>query len=192
MPQVPNEFDKLSDEELAAKCARRPVDEEAWFAFYARFVGFVRRQVRRRLTGPSPEVDDLVQEAFTKIFRILPAYDWTKARLKTYISHVIFNLVIDYFRYGVTERAYMTPLDGDLRVLQIRAAQDPGILQRAAERIVASLPDPTTIEVSLDLIAGRDVKEIEQERNMKEHRVYAIRKKLKDLIRDASAGLPES
>jgi len=121
-------LDKLPDQELAALCAQRPIHEEAWATFYQRFRGFVQSQVRWRRGGTAREIDDLTQEAFTKIFRVLPSFDPNKSQLKTYISHVIASVTIDYFRHNAAS-ANTGSLTDEVGALQIRAAQNPEMLR---------------------------------------------------------------
>jgi RNA polymerase sigma-70 factor (ECF subfamily) len=182
---------KVSDEELAALCARRPVDEDAWEAFYERHREFVQGQVRRILKGPNNELDDIVQEAFVKIFRALPSYDQSRARPKTFMSHVIANLVIDYIRHGALARAKTTSLDADVGVLRIRSTQNPELLGAAAEQIVKKLADKALVDLMLDLLHGKDVKRICAERNLNEAQVYAARNWLRNTLREISATFPK-
>lgn len=49
--------------------------EEAWEAFYARFIGLVRTVVRRRLGPRSVDIDDIAQNVFVAIIPSLKTYD---------------------------------------------------------------------------------------------------------------------
>jgi RNA polymerase sigma factor (sigma-70 family) len=184
-------LDTLSDEELAALCVQRPINQDAWEAFYERFRDFVKHQVRRRLAKAAPELDDLTQEGFTKIFRVLPAYDPAKSQLKTYISHVITNLAIDYFRHNQAAKSNTVSLEDEIGMLQIQAAQNPEILRIAAEGIVSRLPDKERAELMLDLLHGKEVKEICAQRHLTEYRVYTARTWLRSQLHKISANFPE-
>lgn len=182
-------LDELPDQELAALCAQRPIHEEAWATFYERFRNFVQRQVRWRLGDSAREADDVTQEAFTKIFRVLPSFDPDKSQLKTYISRVITSVTIDHFRHNAAS-ANTTSLTDEVGVLQIQAIQNPEILREAAERIVQQLPDTDKAELILDLLHGKDVKEICESRRLTEYHVYGARNWLRKRLRDIYADFP--
>jgi len=182
-------LDKLPDQELAALCAQRPIHEEAWATFYQRFRGFVQSQVRWRRGGTAREIDDLTQEAFTKIFRVLPSFDPNKSQLKTYISHVIASVTIDYFRHNAAS-ANTGSLTDEVGALQIRAAQNPEMLRNAAERIVQQLPDKEKAELMLDLLHGKDVKEICEVRRLTEYQVYGARNWLRKRLHEICEEFP--
>jgi RNA polymerase sigma factor (sigma-70 family) len=189
MAEHAGSLDQLSDQELVALCVQRPVNQEAWEQFYERFHTFVENQIRRKLGGSIADLADITQDTFFRIFRILPSYDPAKSQLKTYLSHVITNLAIDYFRrkIPVTSR----DLDAELDSLQIQAAQNPEILRATAERIVKKLPDRDRVELMLDLLYGKDVKEICAERHLTGSYVYGARGWLREQLREISAALPK-
>jgi RNA polymerase sigma factor (sigma-70 family) len=149
----------LSDEELAMCCSKRPVDDEAWYAFYTRFHGYVRSLVWSRLggSGSVSEIDDVVQQAFLKIFTALPKFSKEKAKLKTYLSRVVVNLVIDVLRHGARRRDLRHSLEEDLSVLQLYAAQDPEIFRQAAEHIVDRLADKSKVPLLRDVLRGETI-----------------------------------
>jgi RNA polymerase sigma factor (sigma-70 family) len=184
MTELPSGLEALPDEDLARLCARRPVDQEAWEVFYERFYDYTRNLIGRKLSGSKADADDLVQEAILKIFRGLPAYDPVKSRIKTYISRIVDNLVIDYFRHGAERRAKTVSVETEISLLQLRATQSPEILRVAAERIIDELGDRSRIQLMRDLLSGRDVQEICAERGLTEYQVYASRKWLRNLLRD--------
>jgi RNA polymerase sigma factor (sigma-70 family) len=184
MTEISSGLEALPDEDLAQLCARRPVDEEAWQVFYERFYDYARNLIARKLSGSKADADDLAQDAMFKIFRGLPAYDPVKSRLKTYISRIVDNLVIDYFRHGAERRSKTVSVDTEVSLLQLRAAQSPEILRVAAERIIDELGDRPRIQLMRDLLNGRDVQEICAERGLTEYQVYASRKWLRNLLRE--------
>jgi RNA polymerase sigma factor (sigma-70 family) len=133
-----------------------------------------------------------VQEAFTKIFRILPTYDSSKAQLKTYIAKVTTNLVIDYMRHGSELRLHTVSLSTDLSVLKVYAEQDSEVLRLAAEQIVDGLRDKSKVPMIRDLLRGREVKEICADYRVTEYQVYTTRNWLRDLLREVSASVGSS
>jgi RNA polymerase sigma factor (sigma-70 family) len=160
MAEAPKLFDGLSDEDLGAICAVRPVNEEAWKALYERFYRFVYQHARYKLAAQSHEVDDLVQEAFLKIFKVLPGYNPAQSKLRTYVSNVLSNLVIDHLRHGSELRSRSLSLESEITILQVQARQDPGILRLASERIVDRLQDKSKVALIRDVLDGKDVKDI--------------------------------
>lgn len=186
------DLERLSDEDLAQRCVLRPVDQPAWEEFYSRFHGFVRSQVRNWSRWSSTETEDIVQEIFVRIFRILPTYDSSRARLRTYLSSkVIPRLVIDYWRPGTKLRSNTVSLDEEVTTLQLRAVQDPEILHAASERIVSRLGDKSKIELVRDLLDGKDVSDICTDRGVTKYQVYTARKWLVSEIREINSGLPD-
>lgn len=97
------ETTKLSNEDLAAVCAQRPVVEEAWQEFWSRFYPLVYRKVlhmlepfaHRSIRG---ELDDIVQLVFLNILKRLPSYDREKSPFTAYLSLVTVSTVIDQLR----------------------------------------------------------------------------------------------
>lgn len=190
MAEPPTLFDALSDEDLGAICAHRPVNNEAWDIFYARFYGFVYKHVRYELAAQSHEVADLVQEAFFKVFKVLPSYDPAKAKLKTYISNVLSNLVIDHLRHGSEMRSRSLSLENQIGMLQVQARQDPGILRLASERIVDGLQDKAKVALIRDVLDGKDVKDICQKHGASIYEVYTARNWVRDQLHEISNRLP--
>jgi RNA polymerase sigma factor (sigma-70 family) len=94
-----------SDEKLVKQCKRKPVREEAWMEFWRRYHPFVRRKIsnivsRFRKQPNPPEVDDVVQLVFLKIFDGLHTYDPGTSPLFAFISVVTTNAVIDQLRHS--------------------------------------------------------------------------------------------
>lgn len=187
MEEQPTDVAALSEHELVQLCLMRPVHQEAWYEFYQRFYETVRRQARRILQGFPAEIEDVVQDAFIRIFRVLPSYDPSKAQLRTYLTRIVTNLAIDHIRHGSRFRTQTLSLDADLASFKIYAEEDPEILRRAAEKIIDGLADKSKTPVIRDLLRGRKVKEICAEYGVTEYQVYATRTWLRDLIRDIRA-----
>ena len=190
MAEAPKPFDGLSDEDLGAICAVRPVNEEAWKALYARFYRFVYQHVRYELAAQSHEVDDLVQEAFFKIFKVLPGYNPAKSKLRTYVSNVLSNLVIDHLRHGSELRSRSLSLESEISILQVQARQDPGILRLASERIVDRLQEKSKVALIRDVLDGKDVKDICKKHGASEYEVYTARNWVREQLREISSRHP--
>ncbi|MCM8531604.1 MAG: RNA polymerase sigma factor [Lentisphaeraceae bacterium] len=79
--------------------AKNPDDHKAWEDFeqyYREFIRMVLFQMNCRVNDHA----DLVQDILVKIWKTLPElnYDRDRARFRTWLSHLIRNKVIDYFR----------------------------------------------------------------------------------------------
>lgn len=183
MTETPSGLEALSDEDLAQLCARRPVHEDAWHVFDERFHNYVRNLIGRKLSGSKADIDDLTQDAMFKVFRGIPSFDPAKSRVKTYISRIVDNLVIDYFRHGADRQSKTVSVETEVSLLQLRAVLSPEILRMAAERIINELGDRFRIQLMRDLLSGRDVQEICTERGLTEYQVYTARKWLRNLLR---------
>jgi RNA polymerase sigma factor (sigma-70 family) len=175
----------LSDEELTAACAARPPNEAAWDVFYDRFYHFVRGTVGRVFGNAYGEIEDIIQECFVQIFRVLPKYDRSRGLAKTFIARVVSNQAVDYLRHGRDARARTVPLEADLRVLQIQASRDPEFLRRITERMVARLADPNRISILTDLLEGKDVGDICRSRQVSQYQVYTLRQWLHERVLEA-------
>lgn len=191
MAETVRNLDHISDQELATLCAQRPIDQGAWEEFYARFHDYVEGLIRWRLGRSVSDLPDVVQDAFVKIFRALPRYDPALAQLKTFLSRVTTNLVIDYLRHSNSQPSVNSEDLSELDNLQIPSAQNPEMLRAAAEKIVKQLPDRDRVELMLDLLRGKDVKEICVERGLTESRVYGARNWLRKQLHEISAGFPK-
>jgi RNA polymerase sigma-70 factor (ECF subfamily) len=191
MAEAVRNLDRVSDEELAGLCAQRPIDQQAWDEFHARFHGYVEGLIRRRLGRLAADLPDIVQDAFIKIFRVLPSYNPALSQVKTFLSRVITNLVIDYVRYSRSRPGLNSETLPELASLQIPSAQNPEMLRAAAEKIVKQLPNHERVELMLDLLRGKDVKEICEERGLTESHVYGARNWLRKQLHEISLSFPK-
>ena len=172
------------DEALINRCRVRPVDEDAWNIFYDRWHARVLNQVRKYAPDAA---DDMVQEAFVKVFRALPRYDSAVAGMDTYITRIATNVGLDYLRHGKVLRERSVPLEEGLAAVRARAQRDPDIFRNLALHIVEQTGDPRVITMIEDLIEGREVKEICQLREAKQSEVYEVRKWFQKLLQDLGA-----
>ena len=166
-----DQLKSLSDEQLALRCGQRPVDQAAWYEFYIRFYDFVHRVVRRVLRLSQAEVDEVVQEAFTRIFQILPTYDPAKALVKTYVSRVVRNLTIDVLRHGSLNRSLSVTIVDEIDVQD----RQTGAIERLASEIVDSLPDSSKVPMLVDIIRGESVKDVCRKYGKSQYEVYDLR-----------------
>ena len=88
------EANQLEDSELVRRC--QAGDERAFERLFSRHRGSVTRLVYRML-GPSPELDDLVQEVFLQVLRSLHGFR-DEARFSTWLYRVALNVVLMHRR----------------------------------------------------------------------------------------------
>lgn len=81
-----------------ALVARAATGEEAAFADLIARHGDRLTALARRMLGPGPEVDDVVQEAFLRLWSQAPAWRPGGAKLSTWLYRVASNLCIDRLR----------------------------------------------------------------------------------------------
>lgn len=189
MAESPNPYEGLSDEELVKVCAGRPVNNEAWIVFDARFHQYIRSRVRYEFTGSRAETDEIVQEAFLKIYNGLPRYMEHRAGLKTFISRIVRNLVIDCFRHGRMSVCGQS-LNEEIEDLHLLAAQDPDVLHKAAEHIVDRLGDKSNIPLIRGVLAGKSIETLCIECGLSEHKVKGARRWVHDRLREIADKLP--
>ncbi len=96
-----------SDRRLASRLVQHG-DEEAFRLLYRRHTPAVYGLVVRMMGGPGPDVDDVVQDAWLRAVRGLPAFAW-RSSLRTWITGIAVNRVREHFR-----RARRRRDDGDL------------------------------------------------------------------------------
>jgi RNA polymerase sigma factor (sigma-70 family) len=189
--EIPSSFEKLSDEDLCLACTRRPPDEAAWQTFYDRFLPLVSNRVRHGLGLNAADVQDVVQEAFLRIFSKLHTFDPARASFKTYLSRVVANLVIDHLRHGSELRAHSFSLEAEIDILQIQATQDPEILHRASARIVDRVRKASEIATVRDLLNGTEVKDISSKYGLSTSAVYEMRGWVVQQLREVSSEIPD-
>lgn len=83
----------MDEQELALRCARGDNDarRELYETYSARLLALCRRYAR-----DAAEAEDLMQEAFVKIFRVIGRFRWTRpGSLYSWMSRVVLNLAFD-------------------------------------------------------------------------------------------------
>ena len=97
----------FADEQLASRCMEG--DERAWTALMRRFTPLVF-SLALRSAGRRDEAEDLVQEVFVKISRIIHRYD-RSAAFKPWLLQITRNHLIDHHRSRRRERESTVELD---------------------------------------------------------------------------------
>ena len=83
----------MTEQELARRCAHG--DNEARRELYLTY-GSRMRALCRRYTANAAEADDLMQDAFIKIFRVIDHFVWTRpGSLYSWMSRVAINMAFD-------------------------------------------------------------------------------------------------
>lgn len=83
----------MEEQDLAIRCAQG--DNEARRELYERYGARIHALCRRYVTNPG-DAEDLKQDAFVKIFRVIDHFSWTRpGSLYSWMSRVTINLVFD-------------------------------------------------------------------------------------------------
>jgi RNA polymerase sigma-70 factor (ECF subfamily) len=137
---------ETNDAELVRRC--RSGDRDAWEVI-------VRQHHQRiynlayRFTGRFDEAEDLTQEIFLKVYRILGSYQTGAASFGTWMARVARNHLIDHYRKYKAERTRTDPLEEqyDRAIEYASRADNPGQIFERQEtsaqihRLLLQLPE---------------------------------------------------
>jgi RNA polymerase sigma factor (sigma-70 family) len=174
----------------AVRCLQPSPSEEDWQEFYEALYGFVRRLASDLAGIRRNETEDMMQEAFTRIFEVIRDWDPGKASVRTYLTPIVNHVLIDYLRHGNYARARTVPLDEELQAFRARAVQNPELLERTASALVDHLGDPGRIGIIRALLRGVPAKKICSQFGVKPNNVYGARIWLKRKLKEWSHHLP--
>lgn len=177
---------------VALRCRTEATADEDWQEFYEMLYPFVRGMAYSAAPSRMHEMEDMIQEAFTRIFQVMPEWDPERASIRTYLAPIVSNLLIDYLRHGSYAAARTVRIDDELQSFRIRAAQDPELLRRTAACLVDRLNDPVKIGIVRAILRDNEVKAICSAFNVKPNQVYAARIWLKKTLKEWSNFLPPS
>ena len=112
--------------------------------------------------GHLEDAKELTQETFFRAFRSLPSFRNSDATFKTYLSHIAFNLIRDYWR-----KKGRSPVLVDIADYQEAGTEDnqPDVQTLKTERretivrLLKELPSDQRKTIELRIIAGLPVKE---------------------------------
>lgn len=139
-------------------------DQAAFEALFLRHRGDVTRLVFR-LLGPSPDVEDVVQDVFVHVYRSLPSFRG-EAKFSTWLYRLTTNVVRMHLRRGRSR-----PRFADVTVPEQTApdgafgdgpdtAAERGERLRALHRVIARLSDKKRTVLVLHDLEGLSAKEI--------------------------------
>lgn len=189
------DFQAMSDDELAALCASRPVNEEAWREFWRRFYPQVYRRVSRMLRSFRPpvrsEMQDIIQWIFLNIFKRLPNYVTGRASLHAYVNMVASSTLIDHLR--VLERKPSSVSLEEIPELadKIRSGElGAETVFHLAKSVIERL-EPRNQSVLLEFLEGNNPQEIAERHQVKPSLVYAtvyrFRRNLRSALSDSAS-----
>ena len=114
----------MDEQELAFRCARR--DSEAQRELYETYGSRILALCRRYASGAA-EAEDLMQDAFVKIFRVIGRYRWTgPGSLYSWMARVALNQAFDSAR----KRRRLGRQLVDVEALEGEIPDEPGSLNK--------------------------------------------------------------
>jgi RNA polymerase sigma-70 factor (ECF subfamily) len=131
----------MTEQELAKRCARgdNEARRELYEVYGARLLALCRRYAR-----DTAEAEDMMQDSFVKIFRIIGRFQWMRpGSLYSWMARVALNLAFDSAR----KRKRIARDLVDVDTLKGEVADEPDYEQTASvpaeviHRMIAELPD---------------------------------------------------
>lgn len=113
------------------------------------------RKTARAVCGPSPDIDDIVQEAYLKVWRNAGHFDPARASAITWMSAIIRNTAIDALR---ASQRHTSRLESAMATAAILNQDAEDLDQEAAEPFVAQalarLPEDRRRLIALAYVDG--------------------------------------
>ena len=131
----------MDEQELASRCHRgdKAAQRELYETYGSRILSLCRRY-----SVDAAEAEDLMQDAFVKIFRVIGRFRWTRpGSLYSWMARVALNLAFDSAR----KRKRIARDLVDVEALKCEPVDEPDYEQTAAvpaeaiHRMIAALPD---------------------------------------------------
>jgi DNA-directed RNA polymerase specialized sigma24 family protein len=166
----PENYAAMDEGALAAACAKRPPDCEAWNELSVRFRSRVEGWFRKRL-GSDADTEDLTQEVFLRVFRTLKP---DRGSLEALIFRTANSVLVDHWRRLATRGKSLSLQDELYRDAAQRGvpAATIGPLIRLA---LDSFGDPRIRQIAEEIVRDVAVEEICRKLNVKEYLVYMVR-----------------
>lgn len=131
----------MDEQELAIRCHRgdNAARRELYETYSARLLSLCRRYV-----PDEADAEDLMQDAFVKIFRVIGRFRWTRpGSLYSWMARVALNLAFDSIR----KRKRLARQLADVEALSDELADEPGYEQTLSvpveviQEMIAALPE---------------------------------------------------
>ena len=131
----------MEEQELAIRCARGDgaARRELYETYGARLLSLCRRYAT-----DAAEAEDLMQDAFVKIFRVIGRFRWTRpGSLYSWMARVALNLAFD----SAKKRRRLARGVVDVEALADEIAEEPGYEETASmplevlQAMISNLPD---------------------------------------------------
>lgn len=153
-------------DDLLARCLRQ--EPAAQRALYLRYAGRMLGAARR-YAYTAPEVEDIVQEAFVKVFTHLTEFRKGNS-LEGWIRRIVVTTAINYWRAGQLRRATETagPLIEDLETVAIEPVAVAGLDVSDVLQLIEQLPHGCRVVLLLYAVDGYSHAEIAELLNIQE------------------------
>ena len=150
----------MNEQELAIRCARG--DDAARRELYETY-GARLLSLCRRYASDTAEAEDLMQDAFVKIFRVIGRFRWTRpGSLYSWMARVALNLAFD----SAKKRRRLARELVDVEALAETVEEDPGyeetmsVPAEVLQGMIAALPEGYRTVFTLYCIEELSHKEI--------------------------------
>ena len=165
---------------LASQCAEgNEVARERLYKEYAARV----YMLCMRYTGDGDLTKDLMQDCFIRVFENIRKFDSCKASLRTWISHVAVNYIIDYLR----RNRKLSIISIDEHILDIPEPEKDEFMkvpQEAIFEMITKLPDTKRIIFNMYCLENYSHKEIARLLGIKEKTSSSILYKSRVMLAD--------
>ena len=187
-------LEALRDEELMERI--REGSEEAFRQLIERHQDRVYGTVAKMLGGTGPDVEELAQEIFLRVWRAAPKYE-VKAKFTTWLMTITRNLVFNFFESKEHKRRGLNKISDDPGGIEEsagftgRTAADDLAgkeLAEAVEQACAELPRTQRMVVHLRQHEGMEFEEIAKVMGMSLTGVKALMHRARENLRDKLSG----
>ena len=188
--------EETRDEDLMALIATG--DEEAFRQLVERHQDRVYGTVAKMLGGTGPDVEELAQEIFLRVWRAAPKYE-VKAKFTTWLMTITRNLVFTFVESRRSRRhEWQRKAEEDGEDLELAREASSGRtaadelsgkeLAEAVERACAELPNAQRMVVHLRQYEGMEFEEIAQVMGMSLTAVKALMFRARGNLREKLSG----
>ncbi|MBF0197018.1 MAG: sigma-70 family RNA polymerase sigma factor [Planctomycetes bacterium] len=168
--------------------ARDPDDEIAWDEFVSYYQSFIQMVVKK-MNVKDKDQEDLVQVIVIKLWKSIPnfQFDHSKAKFRTWLSHIIRNTIIDYVRKDkkdvlhLTDQAILNDISQSSSELdeQIEKEWQLHVTGLAMQKIERTFSQRAVKAFKMSL-RGDSIGEISQVLNIKDNSSYKLIKRVKN------------